>query len=73
MSRVLPGLKNWVVCGGKQGWGGPAKSHSPETSPMKAPQGPHTEEQLGKPEIPCRDTLGTVDTALRSCMSGTGV
>lgn len=46
-----------MVCGGKQGWGGPAKSHSPKTSPVKAPQGSHTEEQLGEPGIPCRDTL----------------
>lgn len=53
-----------MVCSGKQGWGGSAKSYSPETSPVKAPQGPHTEEQFGEPGIPCRDTLQALLTQL---------
>lgn len=47
VNKILPGRRSWVVCSGKLGWDGSAQSYSPKISPVKAPQGPHSKEQLG--------------------------
>lgn len=64
MNKIFPGLRNWVVSSWKQEWGGSAKFYTPETSPVKASQGSHTEEQLAELVIPGRDTLWTLLTQL---------